>query len=81
MGTETKQSIEEIAKNLLTFKVTGKCEGEFPHPANQPREFAELVEYLEKQGYVVKKEENSKPVYYVTINGLAYFNSKNNLDS
>jgi len=50
--TQTKQSIEEIARQLLTFKIKGECEGEFPHPANQPREFAELVEYLKKQGYV-----------------------------
>jgi len=46
--------------------------GEFPHPANQPREFAELVEYLEKQGYVVKKEKGSKPIYNVTLEGFEY---------
>ena len=67
MGTEevkTKLSIEEMADNLLIFKDTGKRKEEFPIPAKQPKEFAEVVEYLEKRCYVIKKGEGSKSLRY-----------------
>ena len=77
MGTEevkTKLSIEEAADNLLTFKIKGECKGEFPHPAKQPKEFAEIVGYLEKRGYVIKKGEAPKCLEYpVTLEGIEHF--------
>ena len=77
MGTEevkTKLSIEEMADNLLTFKIKGECEGEFPNPAKQPKKFAEVVGYLEKRGYVIKKGETPKCLeHHVTPEGFEHF--------
>ena len=68
---ETKQSIEEIADEMLKWKVKGKrklpcC------PIKDAGLFSEGIQHLVDRGYLVKKEEDSKPIYNVTFEGFEH---------
>ena len=75
MENQAKKPIEEIAKNMLIWKVKQKgkllCS-----PAKEPRLFSKGIKYLLDKKYISKKIENSKPVYYVTFEGFKYVFSK-----
>jgi len=69
--TQTKQSIEEMAEQLLIWKVKG--EGELPCcPAKEPKLFSDCVQYLVEKGHLVNKGSKSKPAYYQTLEGIEH---------
>ncbi|GAI40316.1 unnamed protein product [marine sediment metagenome] len=71
METQTKQSIEETARQLLNYKVKGK--GEFPHPFNDAKLCAEAIQYLVDKEYVASTGETPKCLeYHVTLEGFEY---------
>ena len=74
MGTEevkTKLSIEEIADQLLIWKVKG--EGELPcSPAKEPKLFSDGIQHLVEKGYLVNKGSKSKPAYRQTLKGIEH---------
>jgi len=73
METQT-QSIEEIAEKMLLWKFTET--GDLPCcPAKQPKLFSQGIQHLVGKGYLVKKIEDSKPVYHITINGSKHVES------
>ena len=55
-----KLSLEERAKKLLRYKITGK--GKIPNPFTP--DFVEEVQYLVKKIYVAKLGENIKCLSY-----------------
>lgn len=71
METKPKESIEEIAEQLLIWKVKG--EGELSCcPSKKPKLFSDGIQNLVEKGYLVNKGGKSKPDYHVTLEGFEY---------
>jgi len=69
--TKAKQSIEEMAEQLLIWKVKGK--GKYPHPIRKAKLCSEAIQYLVDKNYVVRTGETPKSLdYHVTLEGFEH---------
>lgn len=71
MATTTQKPLEERAKELLLWKITGK--GRTPNPFAKTEEIAEEIQFLIDRGYVVQRGGTPKSLSYeVTPEGRKY---------
>lgn len=71
--TKTKQSIEEIARQLLTYKVKGK--GNISHIINKPDLLDEGIQYLIDNKYITEIKGSNPGEYDVTPEGFEHVHS------
>lgn len=57
-----RSSLEEKAKELLRWKITKK--GKAPNPFEDIHERYQLIKYMEKRGYIIKKGRTPKSLDY-----------------
>jgi len=73
METDTKQSIKEIAEQLLIWKVKGKGKKEISQIIDDPYLLACGIQHLMDNRYIAKTEKTSNPcLYHVTLEGIEY---------
>ena len=71
MKTDTKQSIEEAAEQLLIWKVKG--EGDISHIIDKAEVLDAGIQYLIDKKYIIKRKPASKPCLHdVTFKGFAH---------
>ena len=70
METKPKETIEEIAEQLLIWKVKG--EGDISHIIDKAEVLDAGIQNLVEKGYLVNKGGKSKPDYHVTLEGFEY---------
>lgn len=75
METITQKPLEERAKELLRWKLTGKGRG--PNPFSETEQIAEELQFLIDKGYVIERGGTPKSLRYeVTPEGRKYASRK-----